>query len=81
MHMPRSFHIRDLILYLIHLHLHVIPGETYIHNWESNLKEKRCLPLEAPVMSTFWPLSEKRLSDGMIGVGSRLGAVGIAIDV
>jgi hypothetical protein len=42
---------------------------------------KRCLPLEAPVMSTFWPFSEKRASDGMIGVGSRLGGVGVAIDV
>lgn len=40
----------------------------------------RYLPLEAPVIRTFWPVSEKRSSDGMVGVGSRLGAAGEAIE-
>jgi len=37
------------------------------------------LPLEAPVISTLWPVSEKRSGDGMIGVGSRLGTAGEVI--
>ena len=64
-------------LYLIH------PSPRHLRrNLQSQLGVesggRQCLPLDAPVMSTFWPLSEKRSSDGMIGVGSRFGA---AIDI
>jgi len=40
---------------------------------------QRYLPLEAPVISTLWPVSEKRSGDGMIGVGSRVGTAGEVI--
>lgn len=44
------------------------------------MRSERYLPLEAPVINTFWPVSEKRSSDGMIGVGSRLGVASEVIE-